>query len=280
MKEKTVPQIICDCLGSVGETIFMPEVWREGCGAVFLSGKIGGEGGGEWVGFELAVRCGETAEDRNNALRILKVAGERLADSPPTVNGVTGFVSAVTGARMISAGKDGVAEYRAEYRLRYAVSADVQEKSVSYYINTGSSHSPKWSRMSAGICKLEESRETELQLRRYYHESVRRALSCGYSSAVSFEAELSSDSAAAVFLADAVALESAGEETVAELLTVMESRELSPGVLCAIMREYSVVGDGYKNNGGSLCACGRLVGRGVAVRGRFVSSTGTFTKDN
>ena len=83
MDEKNMLVALCEYLGRSGVGVFMPEVWREGNFAIFLTGKtdvykqyVNGDCILD-VGFEIRARCpGESANDRLEVLKNFSVLSE------------------------------------------------------------------------------------------------------------------------------------------------------------------------------------------------------------
>lgn len=127
MNEEMIPQIICEYLNSAGETVFMPEAWRDGCGAVFLTGERRStryvDGSARvTVGFEVAIRsAGRSAADRLKVIRSFA----RLSDYTNGAELIGGEIVMTGGARMTDSLKDGGAEYRCRFEIRYFTEGSV-----------------------------------------------------------------------------------------------------------------------------------------------------------
>ncbi len=279
MNNKTIPQIICDILGEMGDMTFMPEVWREGCGAVFLTGEIsdGDEFTDASVGFEVAVRCGDTSSDRADALVLLAMADGYLRARAVTLGGTAGYVVPVKGARQVNVQKNGEAEYRAEYLLKYAQVTAGTASVRRYYIGTADG----WSDVGEGFFRFDEDLQPNIYERRYFHENVTEADVCGYSPEISYEADIRSSSPGAEMLWKISISEAVGEGAAVDVVTVLYSCESdTPGAYSAYKRSYSVVPAGQSKNDGCLCHTGKLLARGKREAGRFVASTKTFVADS
>ena len=271
IEDMTFPEIICALLRDAGVIPFMPEVWREDCGAVFLTGEIKREALCESVGFEPAVRCGETAEERNEAIKCLSRISEFFGTCDAEHGGVRGYIVPTGGVRCVRTEKSGMAEYRAEYTfIRERVDRDAPYR---YYINTGSRDNPVWSAALEGFFRFDEKTSAEVFERRYFHEDESRADISGYSTEISYEVIHDSDAPAAVKLC--------GEEGTVEVLAVSAREDAAfPGVMCAVLREYTHLPPIASRDRGLLTSVGKLMARGEGKEGRFVLSTGIFTVEN
>lgn len=126
MDEIKLPELICGYLnGMGGEVPFIPEVWRENCAVVWLTG--GGEKLREYINgsyvmgipFEIRIRCaGRSIGDRLDAVKFFADIAEYVKiNSPPEL--VDGKVEVTGGASKSAVYENGEEEYRASYRLSW-----------------------------------------------------------------------------------------------------------------------------------------------------------------
>jgi len=275
MEEKTIPEIICALLRDADMTPFMPEVWRDGCGAVFLTGEVKRETFCQSVGFELAVRCGETAGERGAAIRCLSKIEEYFAARDVRSDGVRGYIVPTHGIKQVRSEKNGMAEYRAAYSLICEHSDG--ESAYLYYINTGSKESPVWSIVGDGFFLFDEKTVGEIFSRRYFHENMTRSDVSELSSEISYEIRRASEAAAAVRLREISEALPLWEDSAVEILTVLCGEDKNyPGAPVAVLREYEVLPSSFSKERGLLTVVGKLLTRGDGRDGRFVMSTGIF----
>lgn len=275
IKEKTVPEIICALLADAGVMEFMPEVWREECGAVFLTGDIKREAFSESVGFEVAVRCRGTAGERNAAIKCLSGIEAFFGTCDVKSGGVRGYIVPAGGIKQVRTDKNGMAEYRAAY---YLVREYTGESAHRYYINTGSKESPVWSLVGEGFYLFDEKTSCEIFSRRYFHENMTCADISEFSTEISFEVRLDSDAESAVKLCEIYEGLAEGQDNTVEILSLSRGEEKDyPGAFRAHLREYELLPTEYLRTRGCLTAAGKLLSRGGGRGGRFVMSTGIFT---
>lgn len=124
MDEIKIPELICGYLNGMGGSVeFVPEAWREGSAAVWLSG--GAERLREYVDgsavvgipFEIRVRCaGRSVADRLDAVQFFADIAEYIKSKPITkLDGAK--IEAMSGAAKSAVYENGEEEYRASYRL-------------------------------------------------------------------------------------------------------------------------------------------------------------------
>ena len=275
-REKTVPEIICALLSNRGVMSFMPEVWRDDCGAVFLTGDVKREAFFESVGFEIRIRCGGTAGERSEAINCLAAIEEFFGTCDVKSGGVRGYIVPTGGIKQVRSDKTGMAEYSASYAL---VREHSDEKSAyRYYINSGSKESPRWSVVGEGFYLFEEKCDCEMFSRRYFHENTPCADISEFSAEISYEVRLGSDAASAVKLCEVSEGLAMGKDSAVEILAVSRTEDKDyPGASRAILREYELLPTEYSRERGFITALGKLVARGDGREGRFVMSTGIFT---
>lgn len=131
MDEIKIPELICQYLNGMGGDIpFVPEAWREGAAAVWLTG--GGERIREYVDgssvvgvpFDIRVRCvGRSVGDRLDAVGFFRAVAEYMRRTPMTEltdNSLPDArIEVVSGASKSAVFENGEEEYRAAYRLRW-----------------------------------------------------------------------------------------------------------------------------------------------------------------
>jgi len=125
MDEIRIPTLICDYLGGCDcGAEFVPEVWRDGYAAVWLSG--GGECISEYIDgssivsvpFEVRIRCdGQSIGDRLDAVSFFACIADYIDSVPMEQDGCS--IRQTNGAQKSSVYDDGSEEYRAAYELRY-----------------------------------------------------------------------------------------------------------------------------------------------------------------
>ncbi len=128
MNEKLIPEIICDYLSGIGGVAFVPEAWRDGCAAVFLSGgeryrKYIDGSATVSVPFEVRIRAaGRSLEDRLSAVRLFANIDRHIdaADVSCDYDGITEiYIKAAGGVRRSAVYENGSEEYTAPYMLSY-----------------------------------------------------------------------------------------------------------------------------------------------------------------
>lgn len=124
MDEIKIPELICGYLNSMGGEIpFVPESWREGSAAVWLTGGakrireyVDGSAV-EAVPFEIRVRCaGKSVSDRLDAVQFFAEIAAYIKSVPMADTDNT-KIEATGGAYKSAIYENGEEEYRAAYRL-------------------------------------------------------------------------------------------------------------------------------------------------------------------
>lgn len=124
MNDNKMMETLCEYLGGSGVGVFMPEVWREGAFAIFLTGKtelckqyVNGDRV-VTVEFEIRSRCpGESAGDRLVVLKNYSCLADYVKKTPFPEAGAE--VLMVKGAQKAKVYKDGSEEYSVTCKLRY-----------------------------------------------------------------------------------------------------------------------------------------------------------------
>lgn len=130
MNEIRIPVLLCEHLNRMpnrGEVLFVPEVWRDGAAAVWLTGAVGSsskyiDGSGIMaVGFEIRLRCShESIGKRLDAIAFFSAIEEYVQSTPLTDEGkVIGSIIPTGGSFKSAVYENGDEEYRAAYSFRY-----------------------------------------------------------------------------------------------------------------------------------------------------------------
>ena len=131
MAEWNVPQKLCGYLNGAATVEILPETWREGCAALWLTG--GGSHRKEYVDgsavaeipFEIRIRCeGNAAADRLEALSFFAALGNYIG-TVPMENGGEESVQMTSCASKSAVFEDGSEEYRASFAYRFLKKKDV-----------------------------------------------------------------------------------------------------------------------------------------------------------
>jgi hypothetical protein len=121
MDEKKILEILCEYFNAAGIVTVMPEVWREGCGAIFVDDasvkKRFVDGSMEiFVKFDIAMRAdGCAAGDRLDVFEKFAAFCEYAVKHPVQGSGKIYFIG---GPKLFGIYSDG-AEYRCAYEIRY-----------------------------------------------------------------------------------------------------------------------------------------------------------------
>lgn len=122
MDEKKIPEFLCEFFNGAGLITFMPEIWREDCGAIFMDGasfaKRFVDGSGEVsVKFNVAIRSeGYAAGDRLRVFETFASLAEYVSKKS-AINGDAKILP-LGGVKLYGIYSDG-AEYRCAYEIRY-----------------------------------------------------------------------------------------------------------------------------------------------------------------
>lgn len=127
MNELSVPALICEYLSDSKLGVFVPEVRRDGCAAVFLEAsppeiKTYIDGSYiESVPFEICVQCaGEGAGERLGAVSFFESVDRYAADNPVNTEkyGICdAMIKRTSGISKSAVFDNGTEEYRAAYRF-------------------------------------------------------------------------------------------------------------------------------------------------------------------
>ena len=130
MEEIRIPVLLCDYLNSMpsrGGIRFVPEVWREGEAAVWLTGGV--SAAREYIDgsavvsvpFEIRLRCGSASVgERLDAISFFSSVEDFVRAVPVVLSaGESGSVTPVGGAFKSAILENGDEEYRAAYTFSY-----------------------------------------------------------------------------------------------------------------------------------------------------------------
>lgn len=121
MNEKKILELLCEYFNSTGVIELMPEVWREGCGAIFLdettAEKRFVDGSMEIsMKFDIALRVvGYAAGDRLRAFETFSVFAGQIEKHPLAGNLK---IYKIRGPKLFGIYSEG-AEYRSTYEVKY-----------------------------------------------------------------------------------------------------------------------------------------------------------------
>lgn len=130
MNEIRIPVLLCEYLNAMpsrGGIGFVPEVWREGEAAVWLTGGVSAvreyvDGSAVMsVPFEIRVRCGcSSVAERLDAIAFFSLIENYVRSVPVTTEGEEiGKVTSTGGTFKSAIYENGDEEYRAAYTFRY-----------------------------------------------------------------------------------------------------------------------------------------------------------------
>lgn len=130
MNEIRIPVLLCEYLNAMpsrGDIGFVPEVWREGEAAVWLTGGVSAvreyvDGSAVMsVPFEIRVRCGcSSVAERLDAIAFFSLIENYVRSVPVTTDGEeVGKVLSTGGTFKSAIYENGDEEYRAAYTFRY-----------------------------------------------------------------------------------------------------------------------------------------------------------------
>ncbi len=131
MAEWNVPQKLCGYLNGAAAVEILPETWREGCAALWLTG--GGSHRREYVDgsamveipFEIRIRCeGNAAADRLRALDFFASLGDYIG-RVSLMEEAEETVAMTSCASKSAVFEDGSEEYRASFAYRFLKKKDV-----------------------------------------------------------------------------------------------------------------------------------------------------------
>ena len=155
----------------------------------------------------------------------------------------------------------------------------VQRTDIVPYMNTGTEESPKWSQMGAGWTKFSESPNAQTKSKKYINEKTERESVTHYKPKFDFEADLMHADPTIKKVYDISRNRETGSGAVVDILIVdkigeepvdgYEARRMKLAVSVS-----SVDGDD------DMTISGSLNGQGDDIKGKFVTSTKTFTANS
>ena len=155
----------------------------------------------------------------------------------------------------------------------------VQRTDIVPYMNTGTEESPKWSQMGAGWTKFSESPNAQTKSKKYINEKTERESVTRYKPKFDFEADLMHANPTIKKVYDIARNRETGSGAIVDILIVdkigeepvdgYEARRMKLAVSVS-----SVDGDD------DMTISGSLNGQSDDIKGKFVTSTSTFTANS
>ena len=156
----------------------------------------------------------------------------------------------------------------------------VQRTDIVPYMNTGTEESPKWSQMGAGWTKFSESPNAQTKSKKYINEKTERESVTRYKPKFDFEADLMHADPTIKKVYDIQRNRETGAGAIVDILVVdkFESEEPSEGY--AARRMKLAVSVSSVDGDDDMTISGSLNGQGDDIKGKFVTSTSTFTANS
>ena len=155
----------------------------------------------------------------------------------------------------------------------------VQRTDIVPFMNTGTEESPQWKQMGAGWIKFSESPNAQTKSKKYINEKTERESVTRYKPKFDFEADLMHADPTIKKVYDIARNRETGSGAIVDILIVdkigeepvdgYEARRMKLAVSVS-----SVDGDD------DMTISGSLNGQGDDIKGKFVTSTSTFTANS
>lgn len=152
---------------------------------------------------------------------------------------------------------------------------------IADYLNTGTSQSPEWSLLGAGVTALDENPSAKIETTAYVSDRSASGTITGYENVFPFETQLISDEPAIRFIYDVARDQKTGSEAETDYVRV-ELFDPEGGGTTFPARKFrvavevsSVAGEGTA----VVAVSGNLHQVGNFVKGTFDTSTKTFTEE-
>ena len=156
----------------------------------------------------------------------------------------------------------------------------VQRTDIVPYMNIGTEESPQWSQMGAGWTKFSESPNAQTKSKKYINEKTERESVTRYKPKFDFEADLMHADPTIKKVYDIQRNRETGAGAIVDILVVdkFESEEPSEGY--AARRMKLAVSVSSVDGDDDMTISGSLNGQGDDIKGKFVTSTKTFTANS
>ena len=156
----------------------------------------------------------------------------------------------------------------------------VQRTDIVPYMNTSKEETPTWSQMGAGWTKFSESPNAQTKSKKYINEKTERESVTRYKPKFDFEADLMHADPTIKKVYDIQRNRETGAGAIVDILVVdkFESEEPSEGY--AARRMKLAVSVSSVDGDDDMTISGSLNGQGDDIKGKFVTSTSTFTANS
>ena len=155
----------------------------------------------------------------------------------------------------------------------------VQRTDIVPYMNTGTEESPKWSQMGAGWTKFSESPNAQTKSKKYINEKTERESVTRYKPKFDFEADLMHANPTIKKVYDIARNRETGSGAIVDILIVDKIGEEPVDGYEARRMKLAVSVSSFDGDD-DMSLSGSLNGQGDDIKGKFVTSTSTFTADS
>lgn len=149
------------------------------------------------------------------------------------------------------------------------------------YMNTGTAAEPVWNLIGEGFTNLAESKNPTEYSRQYVHESTKRTDITGFAPSVAYSADIYTENPVIETIVEITDKELVGTDAQRDVVNVnlFEPVVNSSSEFVAYKRTYSVIPNTLGDGTDALIYTGNMKAVGDSVKGKFNTSTKTFTAD-
>ena len=155
----------------------------------------------------------------------------------------------------------------------------VQRTDIVPYMNIGTEESPQWSQMGAGWTKFSESPNAQTKSKKYINEKTERESVTRYKPKFDFEADLMHANPTIKKVYDIARNRETGSGAIVDILIVDKIGE-EPVDGYEARRMKLAVSVSTFDGDDDMSLSGSLNGQGDDIKGKFVTSTSTFTANS